>query len=60
MPPDDGSGHKHTVVCPHKKCKYTSRQWNPCSDTISVQNSVFSTKCPKHQKELVPLNSLSK
>ena len=58
MPQDDGRGHKHTVVCPIKGCKYTSRQWNPSSNSISVKNSVYSTKCPKHQQELVKPNSL--
>lgn len=55
MPQDDGRGHKHTVICPVKKCKYTSRQWNQSSNIISVNNSVYSNKCPKHQKQLIKL-----
>lgn len=58
MPQDDGRRHKHTVFCPIKNCKYTSRKWNPNSDSISINNSVYSTKCPKHQKELVTISNL--
>lgn len=58
MSQDDGRGHKHTVVCSIKGCKYTSRNWNPNSNSISINNSVYSTKCPKHKKELVTINNL--
>ena len=50
-----GKGHKHTVICPLQKCKYTSRQFIRNVDAISLKNSVFSTKCPKHRTELIPL-----
>lgn len=49
--------HKKTVHCPVKGCKYTSRQWvmkSPFSK--SQKKSVFSTKCPKHQRLLINEN----
>jgi hypothetical protein len=49
---DDGRGHKHTVYCPVKKCKYTSRQWNWSMDA-NKNPSTWSTKCPKHQQTLI-------
>jgi hypothetical protein len=46
-------GHKFTVYCPVKDCKYTSRQWVGMVDKVSKENSVWSTKCPKHQQVLI-------
>ncbi len=46
-------GHKFTVCCPIKGCKYTSRQWVGMVDNVSKENSVWSTKCPKHQEILI-------
>lgn len=49
--------HKETVYCPVKGCKYTSRQWVSISPfKISHKESVYSTKCPKHQTILKPKN----
>lgn len=55
--------HKHTVYCPIDGCTYTSRQWvvdiSHFKDWgISQRNSVFSTKCPKHQTKLVTIDDL--
>lgn len=46
--------HKFTVYCPVNGCTYTSRQWVvPGYYKEKYKNSIFSTKCPKHQTELV-------
>ena len=55
--------HKHTVYCTVNGCKYTSRQWVIDVSQFNEwgkaqQNSVFSTKCPKHQTELVTIDKL--
>jgi len=49
------SKHKQTVHCPIKGCKYTSRQWViEYKYKISHKETVYSTKCPKHQTKLEP------
>jgi len=52
--------HKHTVYCPVNGCKYTSRQWvvDWSKWKISQKESVYSTKCPKHQTKLVTIDNL--
>jgi hypothetical protein len=51
--------HKHTVYCTVNGCKYTSRQWVFKSQfKFSQKESVFSTKCPKHQTELVTIDKI--
>jgi hypothetical protein len=48
------SKHKHTVFCPIGGCNYTSRQWVILSKfKLSHKESVYSTKCPKHQTVLI-------
>lgn len=52
------SKHKYTVHCPIEGCKYTSRHWVFNSTfKISHKESVFSTKCPKHQTILIKLEN---
>jgi hypothetical protein len=56
------SKHKHTVCCTVKGCKYTSRHWVVDVSEFkdwgkSRRESVYSTKCPKHRVELVPLEN---
>lgn len=46
-------GHKFTAQCPNPKCNYTSRIPYDTTFTLTNKNSVHSTKCPKHQLELV-------
>jgi hypothetical protein len=46
--------HKHTVHCPIKDCKYTSRVPNDVF-YLTNKNSVHSKICPKHRLGLVKL-----
>lgn len=50
------SGHKKTMCCPVKGCKYTSRRFLSMffkSDKAKNRYSNESTKCPLHQRDLV-------
>ena len=46
-------GHKKTMVCPLKKCKYTSRHFIMGVGRITRKNSVSSIKCPIHREILI-------